>query len=106
MRYASGGQAQLTVAVGGVNQVSLAPSGFNTNGASYKRAIAYATNSFNQAINGALPSPEDTSGVTPFVNVLRIGSEGASVGQLCGTIRKLAYYPLRVTNAQLQALTS
>jgi hypothetical protein len=106
MRYAGGGQAQYQVNAGGVNQANLAPSGFNTNGASYRRAIAYATNSFNQAINGALPSPEDTSGVTPFVNVLRIGSENIGANQLCGTIRKLSYYPLRCTNAQLQALTS
>jgi hypothetical protein len=105
MRYASGGQAQYQVAAGGVNQANLPPLGFNTNGASYKRAIAYATNSFNQAINGALPDAEDTSGITPVVNVLRIGSENASVNQLCGHIRKLAYYPKRLANAELQALT-
>jgi uncharacterized protein (UPF0333 family) len=107
MRYSSGGQAQYQVVAGGVTQANLPPLGFNTNGASYKRAIAYATNSFNQAINGALPNAEDTSGVTPVVNILRIGSENVGVNPLCGTIRKIAYYPATPTVVtQLQALTA
>jgi uncharacterized protein (UPF0333 family) len=106
VRYASGGQAQLQVVVGAAVQVSLAPSGFNTSGASYKRMIAYATNSFNQAINGALPTAEDTVGVLPVVNRLLIGAEVAGINILCGTIRKVSYYPVRIQNNQLQALTS
>jgi hypothetical protein len=40
------------------------------------------------------------------VNFLQIGN-GIGVNEIiCGTIKKLAYYPVRVTNAQLQALTS
>ncbi len=104
MRYASGSQAQYTVNVGGVSQVSLAPSGYSATG-NYKRAVTYATNSFNQAINGVLPNAEDTSGVVPIFTNLRIGT-GFTGNSLNSTIKKIAYYPLRVTNAQLQALTS
>ena len=104
MRYASGSQAQYTVNVGGVNQVSLAPSGYSATG-NYKRAVTYATNSFNQAINGVLPNAEDTSGVVPIVTNLRIGT-GFTGNSLNSTIRKVAYYPIAVTSTQLQALTS
>jgi len=104
VRYASGSQAQYTVTTGNVNQASLAPAGYSATG-NYKRAVTYATNSFNQAINGVLPTAEDTSGVVPIVTNLRIGG-GLGGTPLNSTIRKVAYYPLRVTNAQLQALTS
>jgi hypothetical protein len=108
MRYSSGGAAQYTVQVAGVTQANQAPTGFSTPNTQYKRAITYATNSFNQAINGLLPTAEDTSGTVPVSSRLFIGAEGAtgSVSQLGGTIKKLAYYPVRVTNAQLQGLTS
>lgn len=104
MRYASGSQAQYLVTVGGVGQASLAPTGYSATG-NYKRAVTYATNSFNQAINSVLPSAEDTSGTVPVVSNLKIGF-GTGGNYLNGTIKKIAYYPLRVTNAQLQALTS
>lgn len=108
MRYSSGAGAQYAVQVAGVAQVSQAPTGFSTSNTQYRRAITYATNSFNQAINGLLPTAEDTSGTVPVSTRLFIGAEGATgaASFLGGTIKKLAYYPLRVTNAQLQALTS
>jgi hypothetical protein len=31
---------------------------------------------------------------------------GSAASNISGTIKKIAYYPLRLTNAQLQALTS
>jgi hypothetical protein len=37
---------------------------------------------------------------------MNIGSRAAGTSVVNGTIKKIAYYPLRVTNAQLQALTS
>jgi hypothetical protein len=108
MRYSSGGGAQYVVQVAGVSQASQSPTGFSTPNTQYKRAITYATNSFNQAINGSLPTAEDTSGTVPVSSRLFIGAEGAtgSTSQLGGTIKKLAYYPVRLTNAQLQGLTS
>jgi hypothetical protein len=105
MRYASGGQAQYSVTANNVNQVSLSPAGYNAAG-TYKRAIAYQVNSFQQAINGVLPNAEDTSGIIPLTNLLRIGVEGATSNNLNGHIKKIAFYPQRLTNAQLQALTS
>ena len=104
MRYTSGSAAQFTISVGGVTQVSLAPSGYSTAG-TYKRAIAYKVNSFNQAINGALPNAEDTSGTLPVVTQARIGNE-ASSNFINGHIQSITYYPSRLSNAELLALSA
>jgi len=40
------------------------------------------------------------------VDKLTIGSATYGGEHICGTIKKIAYYPARLTNAQLQALTS
>jgi hypothetical protein len=76
----------------------------NTN---YKIAFGYKVNSFNLANNNVLAT-EDTSGIVSVgVNQMAIGnSSTAGNGVLNGTIKKIAFYPLRLTNAQLQALTS
>jgi hypothetical protein len=71
----------------------------------YRGAIGYKTDNFAAAVNGGTVQT-DTSGVLPS-NLSRL-----SIGTLFGAvansfyIRKLAYYPIRATNAQLQALTS
>lgn len=71
---------------------------------SNKSAIAYAFNNGAFVVN-ASSATTDTSMNIPSVSQLNIGSSNS--GNFAnGTIRKIAYYPLRVTNAQLQALTS
>jgi hypothetical protein len=104
MRYASGSQAQFSVAVGGVTQANLAPSGYSSAN-KYKRAIAFVVNSFQQAINGTTPTAEDTSGTLPTVSVLDIGSS-AGDNILSGHIQKIAYFPRRLSNSELQSLTA
>jgi hypothetical protein len=104
MRYASGSQAQFSVTVGGVGQVNLAPSGYSAAG-TYKRAIAYRVNSFNQAINGVLPDAEVTSGILPVVTRVTIGNETSS-NFLNGHIARITYYPRRMSNAELQIVTN
>ena len=46
-----------------------------------------------------------SSGAVPTPNQLRFGEYGAG-SPMAGTIKKLAFYPQRISNAQLQALTS
>ena len=70
-----------------------------------KSAGAYAVNSFNQATNAVL-GVEDTSGTVPSVSQLNIGANEAGGSIINGHIRRIAYYPRRLTNAELQALTS
>jgi hypothetical protein len=73
--------------------------------ATTKWALGYRVNDIAFTRNAAT-SLTDTDALIPVVNQLRIGSDGDGSVIYNGTIRKIAYYPLRVTNAQLQALTS
>jgi hypothetical protein len=59
------------------------------------------------ALNGATSAAASISTMPPL-NTLYIGSgaAGGFVGGVLLHIRKIAYYPIRVTNAQLQGLTS
>lgn len=69
-------------------------------------AIAYKANDFAASLNGAVANT-DTSGDLPTsseITALCIGSFN-STGRINSTISKIAYYPVRLTNAQLQALT-
>jgi hypothetical protein len=68
-----------------------------------KAALAFKQNSFAFSINGTLIG-SDNSGNMANVDRLRFG--GIISEYPNGTIKKIAYYPMRVTNAQLQSLTS
>ena len=91
-----------------VNQSDLT-SGSNT-GALLKLASAYKTNDFGFSTNGATVAT-DTSGlpaISPAIEQIRIGGvrDGNSGGQLNGTIKRLAFYPKRLSNTELQGITS
>lgn len=71
------------------------------------QASAYAANDFAVSLNAGAVVTDTTGAVPAGVNRLYIGSDSNGViNFLNGTIKKIAYYPLRLTNAQLQALTS
>jgi hypothetical protein len=69
-----------------------------------KGAVAYKLNNCIVAANGNLSSP-DTSATIPTVDRMHLG--GASAGSVFGAmyLRKIFYYPQRLTNAELQAFT-
>ena len=68
-----------------------------------KTAMCYKTANYAYVFNGGTVITRNVAGV-PTVNTLDIGRVGAG-SQLNGTISQLLYYPKRLTNAQLQALT-
>ena len=100
--YRAANSGGFTVNVSGTAQADLSPGG-SLSGVNVYLAGAYKVNDFACSVNG-LTAVTDTSGTVPVVTQFQIGT--AAGVQLNGTIKKLAYYPLRVTNAQLQALTS
>jgi len=89
------------------NSVTTASPGVIVTLGSYRKmAGAYTADSVQQSVNGSLGT-EDTSATIPSgLSQMNIGTRSSGANTVNGTIRKLAYYPLRVTNAQLQALTS
>ena len=91
------------VDVGGVGQARLSTSGSPT--ALTKIAAAVRLNDFAASLNGAAPAT-DISGTLPTVNRLGIGNNPTGTSALNGHIRSIRYYPTRLTNATLQALTA
>ena len=93
---------------GGVSQAGFyGASGLSFGvGSVRKSAIAYAANNFAFTTQGAAVQT-DTSGTVPTVSRLYVGV-GATGGSLFlnGYLRRVSYYPTRLSNAQLQAITA
>ena len=89
------------VADGGVTQATY-DSASNTAGQAI--GIAYKANSFTFSIGGAL-SDSDTSGTVPTVDRITLGSLPNGLSVLNGTIKRLTYWPQRLSDSTLQAIT-
>lgn len=98
--------SRLTVTTNNVTQADTVVVGPTiTPNTAYTFAGAFATNDFISALQGSLSSA-DTSGTVPAVDIFEIGNRTPSgAAQLNGHLQYLRYYPLRLTNAQLQNLT-
>jgi hypothetical protein len=105
MRYASSTQPQLQVVVGGVNQADIFGAAASA-GLAYKRAVAVGANDFRQYVNGLVDGTPDTSGTMPLLTQINIGSTRDGFNFFCGHIRRLAFFPRRLANAELTAITS
>ena len=68
-----------------------------------KTATAYETGALASSTNGATVTSVAAT-LVPFVTQLRIGNVDG-ISYLNGSVSKIAFYPKRLTNAQLQALT-
>jgi hypothetical protein len=79
-------------------------AGFDTPLAVSKKALAYRAADFAGCLNGGTVSSGAT-GTLPTVTVLRIGRY-VSASFHFGWISRLTYYPTRLSNATLQALTA
>ena len=71
----------------------------------FKVAAAYASNDFVFYVNG-VKAGEDFIGTVPTLNQINIGGTWNSILQFNDHIRAAALYTTRLTNAQLQALTT
>lgn len=91
------------ITYGGTRQAGIAGT-FATSGVFAKSAMAYKFNDVAFVLNGGT-AVTDTSANIPDASSLNM-SGGSAVGRLNGHIRKIAYYPQRLTNTQLQSLTS
>jgi hypothetical protein len=98
-----GTDPKFTVTDGGVDQCDINGGTIAANTV-YNFAAAYKANDFAACIAGGTVQT-DTSGTLPTVDRLRIGTSQAG-NYLNGHVRRFAYYPRRLTNAEIQALTS
>jgi hypothetical protein len=95
---------QATIRSGGTTQFQAASIN-NTTTAIKNFVVAYKTSDFAVTSNGSVPVTQASGAIAVGVNQMQLGNAVNAVEPLCGYIRRIAYYPVRVTNAQLQALT-
>lgn len=102
--YGPGWNASTTIL--GVSQASLQASMSLGNTSVRKIAYAYQTNNFAASANGGTVLT-DTSGTLPTNDRMAIGSQNVGGSNtFTGYMRTLTFYPSRLTDAQLQALTA
>jgi hypothetical protein len=93
------------VVSGGVDQANFS-AGTITQNATFKLSTAYATNDFAASLNGAA-AVTDTSGTVPSgQTTARIGSNVSSANFINGYLRRVSFFPRRLANAELQAITA
>jgi hypothetical protein len=81
--------------------------GAYSGGVYYKRALAFINNNPIAVTNSVIASSSGASTTILPANLSQLDIANRLNSQfLNGTIKKLAFYPIRATNAQLQALTS
>lgn len=102
--YSSNLLGYTTVADGVVQSAFDPPQSVIAKNTPTKLAIAYKSNDFAAAVSGGTVGT-DTDGTVPAVTQLYIGTDSSQTGQLNGWIESLTYYPKRLTNAELQALS-
>jgi hypothetical protein len=107
LAYNTGSVQTIDAAVtdGGVAQATLVASGSITANTTIKTAFAYAVNDFAW-VRDAGTVQTDASGTLPTVDRLYIGANSVGTGQWTGWIRRLTAYPRRLSNAELQAITT
>jgi uncharacterized protein involved in tolerance to divalent cations len=90
------------------NTVAQLDAGTCTANASAKFACAYTVNDFAASLNGGSVASDPSGNLPIGLSRLLIGNayDYAPQNNINGTIKRLAYYPARLTNAQLQALTA
>ena len=88
----------------GTSQSSLISSSI-TNGSTFLIADTYKQNSFASSLNGIAPVTDISGNIPLVITRMEIGTRNLGLGY-SGHIAKLAYYPKRLTNAELQSITT
>ena len=69
-------------------------------------ATAYATDNYGFTSNGATPIQDSLGAVPSTVTTLRFGRFHNGIVPLYGTIKRLTYWPIRLSNTTLQAIST
>ena len=91
----------------GTDQTAPSFAGVNVVGAILKEAAAAKANDFAFTVNGVSPTV-DVVGTLPTFSQFNIASvlSGSGTEVLSGHLRRITFYPQRLTNAQLQSITA
>jgi hypothetical protein len=107
--YNSSILVRLLVVKDGLTSASITETNQNPFNNSVKVATSFANNYYRLYSNNLYGNPVN-SGILPIVNRIDLGGTSNNAGApqlvLNGTISRLTYFPKRLPNSQLQALTS
>jgi hypothetical protein len=102
----SGNIPVYTVTASSASQASISIGSAKSAGEIIRHIGSFKENDFQAARNGTLGTA-DTSGTLPLsLTHMRIGTRTSSSDRMMGHIRKVAYWPKRLTNTLLQQLTT
>jgi hypothetical protein len=101
----SGQRMVAVITDGGSAQATLSAPNAITANTTVKTALAYAVNDF-AFVRDAGAVQTDTSGTLPTVDRLYIGANAVGGNQWTGYIRRITYYPRKLSSAELQTLTT
>jgi len=92
----------------GVTQYLLSVTAAPATGAEYKTAFAFAADDAAQTTSGAAPVKDASVALSTILDRMSIGGFQARGGGTNGAqiIRRVAYYPRRLADAELQSLTA
>ena len=97
----TGGVGVVTTA--GTEQVNITQG--TSSAGEHRFAVSVAKNSAKVAFDGTV-STEDPSVILPRITTLNVGRSDYAGGYMSGHIKRLTYYPMTMTNEELQVLTS
>lgn len=90
-----------------VSQFSFVGGTNFTTGTVFKLVGAYQVNNFAASFNGSAASTDTSGSVPTNIAQAELGKLGLSQGEyLNGHLKRLAYYPRRLANSELQAITA
>jgi hypothetical protein len=96
--------AEHLIVTSSVTQANISITSVVSDNTVFRDAFAYVQDNANGSTNGILGTP-DTVVKLPVVNQFRLGARGDNTIRLDGRIRTITFYPQRLTDGQLQALT-
>jgi hypothetical protein len=102
--YLYNGTVGGSTTTGGVTQADIGGGSYTVNTV-FKFAYATAANNFAAVLNGGAPATDALGTMPSGLTTFEIASQFAGTVNT-GHIRRITYYPRRLTNAELQSLTT
>jgi hypothetical protein len=104
---ATGKAASANAFTGGVNAGRVDASASFAANTTTKATYAYASNDRAVTTGGSSPTTSTAAYTIPTITLMRLGSQDAAgSGNINGYLRRITYYPRRLANADLQAITA
>jgi hypothetical protein len=100
----SAGASRFIIISAGVTEVGQSVGVMSANTV-YRQIVAYATNNSAIYSSSGASGSDNTCSIPTGLDQASFNASSGTTNQLNGTIRKIAFYPTRLSNAQLQALT-